>query len=351
MTPFFETSDITIYQADARAAWRHLPERSVDAIVTSPPYFGLRDYGVEGQLGLEEDPRTYIDTLADLLTGFGEHTLKPTGSLWLNLGDSYASRWRAGCDPGGVGRSTLDGTPQRLRIGGPQPNDLHRRGATSQVEAVRNALSAGPGDLPPKSLLMIPERVAWALIERGWILRNRVVWAKPNGMPTSATDRLANKHEALFHLVRQRHYHYDLDAIREPFAPASVVRGQAHRARKTGRRDATIYPGAPGQTLDARAYLDGAGANPGDVWTIPTVPYADAHFAVFPPELIRRPILATVPEGGTVLDPFFGSGTTAVMARKLGRRTVGVELSPAYCRLAADRFRQDVLPVVPEVPA
>lgn len=313
MTPYFDASDVTIYCADSRTAWRHLPEQSADAIVTSPPYFGLRDYGHDGQLGLEDEPQSYIDGLADLLTGYGERVLKPEGSLWLNLGDTYSSSGPTGSI-----------------------------GSSYGVRQTERALADRPdGDFPPKCLLMTPERVALAMIERGWILRNRVVWAKPNGMPSSVTDRLATKHEALFHFVRQPRYHYDLDAIREPHSPVSVAR--AGRARNPlGPEASAAYFGNP-PTADPASCDVEAGKNPGDVWTVPTQPYPDAHFAVFPPEIVRRPILATVPEGGTVLDPFFGSGTTGVMARRLGRRCVGVEISEDYCALAAERFRQGTL--------
>ena len=314
MTPYFASSDVTIYCDDSRTAWGRLPEHSADAIVTSPPYFGLRDYGHDGQLGLEPSPDEYITDLADLLTGYGERVLKPGGSLWLNLGDTYAS------------------------TGGPQTEG----GATAQVGSTakdrQHRTRFQSSTFRPKSLLMIPERVALALIDRGWILRNRVVWAKPNGMPSSVQDRLATKHEALFHFVRQPRYFYDLDAIREP----SVIGPGVHRPNRCStQRDEAIA--ALGDTSAFRNGWESDGLrNPGDVWTIPTQPYPDAHFAVFPPELVRRPILATVPEGGTVLDPFFGSGTTAVMARRLGRKAVGVELSEAYCELAAKRFQQEV---------
>lgn len=324
MTPYFESSDVTIFQADSREAWKHLPEHSADAIVTSPPYFGLRDYGVDGQVGLEDNPQEFVDTLADLLTGYGERVLKPGGSLWLNLGDTYSSTTT---NNGGYSdKSTLaDFTSTDTK--GRRAND-----ATSprRIE---------PG-FPSKCLMMIPERVALALIDRGWILRNRVVWAKPNGMPSSVTDRLATKHEALFHLVRQPRYFYDLDAIREPAKSTSEEYLRAGASVRENHR----YGEVNGAKLGDKSFRNFDGkVNPGDVWTIPTQPYPDAHFAVFPPELVRRPILATVPEGGTVLDPFFGSGTTAVMARRLGRKAMGVELSEDYCALAAKRFRQDVL--------
>ena len=388
MTPYFETSDVAIYQADSRTAWRDLPEHSADAIVTSPPYWGLRDYGHDGQIGLEDDPSTYIGELADLLTGYGERVLKPGGSLWLNLGDSYST---------GNGAYNIG---DKAQIEGAHAHARPKRGT---VEG-----------MPAKCLMMIPERVALALIERGWILRNRVVWAKPNGMPSSVQDRLATKHEALFHLVRQQRYYYDLDAIREPKADSTLERDR-YGGQSTKLSSAQI--GGHGATSIANTQRGVAGgdgkANPGDVWTIPTQPYPDAHFAVFPRELVRRPILATVPEqvcracgagrervvkveregtslvnaegsqddqripngwkqdptrrlganimdtrettgwsdcgcdagwtAGTVLDPFFGSGTTAVMARSLGRKTVGVELSADYCALAAKRFTQNVL--------
>ena len=376
-TVFFACSDVTIWHGDSRTAWQHLPEHFVDAIVTSPPYFGLRDYGHDGQLGLEPSPDEYVADLADLLTGYGTRVLKPGGSLWLNLGDTYS---------GGT-RSTYDT-------------------ANGKTGAAVGSLRPGPGGWPAKSLLMIPERVALALISRGWILRNRVVWAKPNGMPSSVRDRLATKHEALFHLVRQPRYFYDLDAIREPYAEPDDWR--AGRSQGNKWRDAVSLSDSTG-LAGIRPPRNPLGPNPGDVWTIPTQPYPDAHFAVFPPELVRRPILATVPEqvckacgtgrerltestpaeatrkggiktnteigrpdlgrgrpggyyggtsktvgwsdcgcdagwtSGTVLDPFFGSGTTGVMARRLGRKTVGVELSADYCALSANRFRQDVL--------
>lgn len=322
--PYFQSSDVTIWHADSRDAWRDLPEHSADAIVTSPPYFGLRDYGHDGQIGLETSPAEYVDALADLLTGYGDRVLKPGGSLWLNLGDTYAGA--------GYGNHSINGDDWQAAKG-----NLDRR--STRQQSLKKATAAE--GFKPKCLLMIPERVALALIERGWILRNKVIWAKPNGMPSSVTDRLATKHETLFHLVRQPKYVYDLDAIREPHSPVSIARAGRQR-NPLGPDAAAAYFGNP-PTADPASCDIEAGKNPGDWWVIPTQPYPDAHFAVFPPELVRRPILATVPEGGTVLDPFFGSGTTAVMARRLGRKAVGVELSADYCALAAARFRQDVL--------
>lgn len=319
--PWMDEGDVVIYHDDSRTAWQRLPdEASADAIVTSPPYWGLRDYGDPDQLGLQSDPADYIAALADLLTGYGERVLREGGSLWLNLGDTYSDRGGGGQAPS----RSLVGTDQRRT---PNP-------------------TRSP-DFAPKCLLMIPERVAMALIERGWILRNKVAWVKPNGMPSSVQDRLANKWEYLFHLTRDHLYYYDLDAIREPLKhpdARNTVGGTKHTAELGGPRGGKYAPSDNARPADGqRHYGSPQGANPGDWWEIATQPYAGAHFAVFPPELIRRPILATVPEGGTVLDPFFGSGTTGVVARELGRRAVGVEVSEAYCQLAASRFPMQTL--------
>jgi DNA modification methylase len=393
MTPYWQASDVTLHHGDARTIWQHLPEQSVHAIVTSPPYYGLRDYGVDGQLGLEPSPIAYVETLADLLTLWGTSVLRGDGSLWLNLGDSYSSG----------GRGTYD-SDDRL--------------------AARGHGARPASELPGKCLLMIPERVALALIGRGWILRNKVVWAKPNGMPSSATDRLATKHEALFHFVRQPRYVYDLDAIREPRSPHTAKYYRDRQGKRYTGYNADLQRANSGGLQEFKSVPE-AGANPGDVWTIPTQPYPQAHFAVYPPELCRRPILATVPEwacracgagrqritergesdyarmkgerdwrdlqdaqeqrgasqggrtgkntltergtvpslkaapsitvgwsdcgcnagftAGTVADPFAGAGTTAVMARRLGRRSLLVELNADYCQLIARRLAQDVL--------
>lgn len=321
MTPYYQSASVTIYQADSRTAWQHLPECSADAIVTSPPYFGLRDYGVEGQIGLEDTPEDYIHGLADLLTGYGEGVLRPEGSLWLNLGDTY----NAYAGNRGVGGWEKGTTRETHRVSDIRPSGY---GLTAK-------------DWQAKCLLMIPERVVLALIERGWILRNKVVWAKPNGMPSSVTDRLATKWEYVFHLVRQQRYHYDLDAIRQP-AKSSA---KEYLSAGASVRKNHAYGAVNGAPLGDKSFrkFDGL-VNPGDVWQIPTQPYPETHFAVYPPELVRRPILATVPEGGTVLDPFFGSGTTGVMAHTLGRRCVGVEINEHYCAMAADRLQQEPIP-------
>lgn len=377
--PYFDSGDVVVYNGDSRQLWADLPENTVDAIVTSPPYFGLRDYGHDEQVGLEDSVDEYVDDLADLLTAWGTTVMKETGSLWLNIGDSYAGTGARGTD--GPGATALD--------------------------YAKNQRRTGAADLPAKCLLMVPERIAWALLDRGWLLRNKVIWRKTSHMPHSVTDRLTNAWEYVYHFVRiPRGYFYDLDSIREQHKESSL--------RRAGTN--TFAPNTPHLAFDddkeefGDRFLHPLGANPGDVWDVAPSSYSGAHFATFPEELIRRPILATVPERscpkcgtgwrktyerveqrstneadrakyasdtgrtdgytppskqwtpaqvayagwegcmcgeelqpGVVLDPFFGSGTTGSMARRLGRRCIGIELNKEYCDMAAERFVQATL--------
>ena len=273
MKPYFTDEQATLYLGDALTALQSLPDASINCCVTSPPYFGLRDYGVDGQLGSEPSPSEYV---AALIAVFSEvrRVLAKDGTLWLNLGDSYYS---------GRGAST----------GKDEKSPARRFGV--------RALDRGGQEWgTPKSLLMIPARVAFALQDDGWILRNDIIWAKPNGMPESVTDRLSTKHEHLFLFSKSRRYYFNLDPIREP----------------------DVVAGSP------------AGRNPGDVWTIPTQPFTEAHFAVFPVEIPRRAIAAGCKPGGVVLDPFSGSGTTGLAAAELGRRYVGIDLNRDYLELS-----------------
>lgn len=289
---FFEGSDVTIWHGDAHDVWKHLPERSVSAIVTSPPYFRRREYGVDGQLGQENDVSEYVGRLADLMTSWGTSVMREDGSLWLNIGDSYS------------------------------------KGSVRQGY-----------DFPAKCALMVPERFALAMIERGWTVRNKIVWQKANPMPSSVPDRLNTTYEMLYHLVRQPDYYYDLAAIREE-AKSTQEQWDAMRQSLHNHQFGHVN----GTPLSETSFVNFDGKkNPGDVWRIGSQQFTEAHFAVFPEELVRRPIVATVPEGGVVADPFFGSGTTGAVARKYGRRCVGVELNRDYCSMAADRFQQEVL--------
>lgn len=321
-----------ILVGDAIKQLRGLPEESVDCVITSPPYFALRDYGQAGQLGAEASVQAWVAGLVDVAAEL-RRVLKPTGAIWLNVGDSYSRNEREGA--------------------------------------------------PKKSLLLGPQRLAIALAEDGWLVRNYVIWAKRNPMPSSVGDRLSCGHETVLLLTRERRYYFDLDAIRVP----ALTEPRGGRSARTAYPppDAVPYV-ARSPRVDLNYGLAGLkasgqdshplGKNPGDVWSLSTAAYRGAHFAVFPPDLVRTPLLATCPERlcracgqpwqrarqrrdgrllavgplqpgcgcragwtpGVVLDPFLGSGTTAVVAEQLQRDWLGVELNPAYAALAETRL-------------
>jgi DNA modification methylase len=289
--------------------------------VTSPPYFGLRDYGVAAQIGLEPTPDAYV---AALVTVFREvrRVLKDDGTAWLNLGDSYASgdmtnRECAGERSGG----TLNG----------------RRGHADNVALAQRRCLA-PVGLAPKNLVGIPWRVAFALQADGWYLRSDIIWSKPNPMPESVTDRPTKAHEYLFLLAKSERYHYDAAAIAE----RSLYPDDNRKARQS----LADYQAQSNDTARLRTVVNPQGArtyperNKRSVWTVATMPYGDAHFATFPEKLIEPCILAGCPLGGLVLDPFLGSGTVGAVAERLGRRWVGCDLNAAYHRLAQRRTAQ-----------
>lgn len=325
----------TILVGDVRERLAELPADSIDCVITSPPYFQLRDYGMSGQIGSEPTVQGWVDELRLVMRGVAR-VLKLTGSAWVNLGDSYARHLRYGA--------------------------------------------------PPKSLLFGPERLALALIEDGWTVRNKVIWAKTNSLPTSVRDRLTCKHEVIYFLTRTRRYHFDLDAIRIPH------RSSRSRQRPTGGTTAKAVvptaippwagPLAAGSNSGlARMKAAGRvghplGANPGDVWSLAASNYRGAHFATFPPTVVFRPLLAGTPERvctdcgvpwqrqparaidghyvrgelvagcqcqaahrpGIVLDPFMGSGTVGLVAEQHGRDWLGIELNPEFAQLATQRI-------------
>jgi DNA modification methylase len=276
---------LTIIYGDALKKLRELPEGSVQCCVTSPPYWGLRDYGVAGQIGLEETPAEYVDKLVEVFSEV-RRVLCEDGTLWLNLGDSYA---RNGGKDGGRNRELL-----------------HMEGISTRMCKIPDG-----SYLKPKDLVGIPWRVAFALQADSWYLRSDIIWHKPNPMPESVTDRPTKAHEYLFLLSKQERYFYDADAISESLA---ICVHQNDRVwGLSGRR------------------------NKRSVWTVPTASYEEAHFAIFPPDLIKPCILAGSQPGSTVLDPFAGSGTTGEVALELGRRAVLVELNPEYIRLIEQR--------------
>jgi site-specific DNA-methyltransferase (cytosine-N4-specific) len=331
--PFYVDEQLALYHGDALAVLRTMPAASVNAVVTSPPYYGLRDYGEPGQYGLEPTPAEYVERMREVFAEV-RRVLANDGTLWLNLGDSYA---RGNTGQGNAG-------PSSKLQGGTRPS--FRQDDATCVPTKRS------GSLPNKNLLGIPWKTAFALQDDGWILRNDNVWHKPNAMPESVRDRFSAKHEYVFLLVKSEQYWFDLDAVREPLAyPEALdgtrVFGGKNKGSQGGvgptarRRGANVY-GATGMPEQTNMGATGArhthgstlGRNPGDVWSINTAPFAAAHFAVFPPDLAERCIMAGCRPGGTVLDPFCGSGTTGMVALKHGRRFVGVDLSQKYLDLA-----------------
>lgn len=325
---------------------RTLPEKSVHTCVTSPPYFGLRDYGHDGQIGLETTPDEFVEALVHVFREV-RRVLRDDGTVWLNLGDSYA-----GGGNGGGGSFAKDG----IRSAPP---------GTDKNKATRFGKRGAADGLKPKDLIGIPWRVAFALQADGWYLRQDIIWSKPNPMPESVRDRCTKAHEYVFLLSKSPRYYYDIDTIKEPLADSSVARlsqdidSQAGSKRVPGKTNGAMKAVSardnfrrenskrsmviPGQSVgshrpDRPDSTPGTMRNRRSVWTVSTRPYRGAHFATFPPALIEPCILAGCPAGGTVLDPFGGSGTTAGVALENGRHAVLCELNPAYVPLIDERI-------------
>ena len=312
-----------IHQGDCLSILREqFADESVQCCVTSPPYWGLRDYGVEGQLGLEATPELYVAKMVEVFREV-KRVLKKDGTLWINLGDSYASTPPGNTTKGVSVKSTLHG------VNG--VSGAYRDTLAQSVQTKRNTIV---GCLKPKDLVGIPWRVAFALQADGWYLRSDIIWHKPNPMPESVTDRCTKSHEYLFLLSKNERYYYDADAIAEPLETPAHAPG--NKKVDASRNDADQMQKVWG--------LSGT-RNKRTVWTVATSPYAEAHFATFPPKLIEPCILAGCPSGGLVLDPFAGSGTTIQVAQQLGRQGVGIELNPAYITLAEARTEQTGLPL------
>lgn len=304
MTAYFADESVTLHLGDALTVARTLDAGSVDCIVTSPPYFGLRSYldddhpDKAAEHGAEPDPRLFVERLVRLFREL-RRVLADDGTLWLNLGDSYQSTG---------GHTAQGGTSARQ--------------GRSNVGA-QNAGKVASG-LPNKNLLGMPWRTALALQADGWILRNDVIWSKPNAMPESVTDRLSSRHEHLFMLTKSRQYHFDLGPIREPHVSTPGREGENYM-----RGQKAMRPTGP----NSGQYSEG-GRNPGDVWEIATQPFPGAHFATMPVRLAERCIRAGCKPGGVVLDPFSGSGTTGLAAARHGRRYVGIDLNAGYLDLS-----------------
>ncbi len=269
---YYGDDSTLVFQSDAVEAAKHLVKcgLKVDCIVTSPPFYGQRDYEVNGQIGLEDDPQEYINKLVSIFQAFLP-VLKPTASLWVNLGDTYWS---------GRGQHRSGEIKQEARRFGLRPQDKRRKGPWTRA----------------KQLLLIPHRFAIAMQDSEWIVRNDNVWVKPNPIPDQVRDRCSMSHEYIFHLVRQRFYYFLREAVGRTTSKGSVM-------------------------------------PPNDTWIVPSSRGANGHKAAFSEELTRIPILATCPPGGVVLDPFAGSGTTLKFARSVGRRAIGIDIKEEYCEI------------------
>jgi len=309
---YYEADKGILYNGDALALLRRFPDENVDCVITSPPYWTLRDYGIEGQLGLEPTFDEYLEKLWQI---FSEvyRILKPTGTVWVNLGDTYGQNWRGG----GVSSSSRKQFSNRGTV------DFMKRKAPKRVK------------VPQKSLYMIPERFAIGMIDRSWILRNQIVWYKPNAMPESVKDRFTVDFEKIFFFVKQKKYYFE-----QQFEPHSRDWSQekwTQQVRNKNYKANNILFRRGGSKTLGETY-NPKGRNKRTVWSISTKPFKGAHFAVFPPDIPEICIKAGCPENGLVLDPFMGAGTTAVVAEKLGRRWIGIELNPEYCEIASKRI-------------
>lgn len=310
-----------IHVGDCLTSLRAMPDQSVQTCVTSPPYFGLRDYGHEGQIGLEDTPDAFVARLVEVFREV-RRVLRDDGTLWLNLGDSYAAARGGTHQPA----ETLAGARNGKTDDGQRVNRDRHDG----YNPTRNAPAIG---LKHKDLIGVPWRVAFALQADGWYLRQDIIWHKPNPMPESVTDRCTKAHEYVFLLSKSPRYYFDADAINEPVADASAARLAQNVAAQAG---STRVPGKTNGTM--KAVGNGKTRNRRSVWTVTTKPFKGAHFATFPPDLIEPCILAGCPVGGVVLDPFCGSGTTAGVALKNGRKAVLCELNPEYAAMMPARI-------------
>ena len=302
---------IDFLQGDVFDNIKKLDDNSIDCVVTSPPYWGLRDYGVPGQLGLEPTYQKHIQNIIELFRAM-KPKLKDSSTIWLNYGDSYAA--------------TVNGTKAK---------DIKN----DDRKFVDKPFSTIQGSIKPKDLVMIPNRIAIALQNDGWWIRSEIIWHKPNPMPESTKDRPTQCHEKIWLITKSKKYYYDADAIREPVAQGTITRlseknlkNQKGSTRGNGgmRSNGNMKPVGNMETKNKR-----------NVWTITTKPCKEAHFATFPKDLIEPCIKAGCPEGGLVFDPFGGAGTTAIVAKLLNRKSIMSELNPEYIKIAKIRISKE----------
>ena len=308
-----------ILHGDVIDKLKEIADGTVQTVVTSPPYWGLRDYQTEGQLGLEKTPEEYVEKMVKVFREV-KRVLKKDGTCFLNLGDSYAGSTG---QTGGKGLNTYQ----------KEANATNSMMKPSKINGLK-----------PKDLCMIPARVAIALQADGWWLRQDIIWHKPNPMPESVTDRYTKSHEFIFLLTKSAKYYYDNNAIREPVSDVSLKRAEyGWDCDRPSTKNASMNGEGIHTKKMGNRFVNPDGRNKRSVWTITTKPYKDAHFAVFPPTIPELCIKAGSKEGDTVLDPFFGSGTTGWVAQRLGRQWIGIELNAEYIKIAEKRFAQKEL--------
>ena len=322
----------TIINGNSLEVLKSLPDNSIDCCVTSPPYYALRDYGCDGQIGLEETPEKYIESLCDVFSEV-RRVLTPEGTLWLNIGDSYNGNK--------VGNTEV---VKNKKVS--ESNDFHKKLW---------------GGAKPKDLIGIPWMLAFALRSQGWYLRQDIIWHKPNPMPESVTDRCTKSHEYIFLMSKSQKYYFDYEAIQEPCADQSRTnyacgnrtnginkdrndndfgersknwKPRTKNCQYDGQKPNSFHLSRENGEPDKEYYV----RNKRDVWSVNVKPCSEAHFATYPFELIKPSILAGCPENGIVLDPFMGSGTTAIVARSLNRNYLGIELNPEYIKNAHKRL-------------
>lgn len=302
-----------IFNNDALLGLKELPDSCINCCVTSPPYYGLRDYGVDGQIGLEKTPEEYIEKLVNVFREI-RRVMKDDGTLWVNIGDSYAGSMKGAAQFPDNAMNYKQGT---------------NRGTLGKATLVKQCTGC-----KPKDLIGIPWMLAFTLRADGWYLRQDIIWSKPSVMPESVRDRCTKAHEYVFLLSKSRHYYFDAEAIAEPATSFDTI---------VRDRDTTKLNNTPGRKrMKGLVRNDYQTRNKRSVWHVAIQPFKGSHFAVFPEKLIVDCIKAGCPENGIVLDPFMGSGTTAVVARKLNRNYLGFELNPEYIHIAENRLTQEL---------
>lgn len=321
-----------IYQGNCLAILKSFPDEIINTVVTSPPYWGLRDYGIEGQIGQEATIDEYVKNITRVFSEI-KRVLRKDGTVWLNIGDAYAGSGR--------GRNA-DGRAN------PGQNHLQSDGQLGGIVSLDKQVNG----LKPKDLMGLPWRVAFALQQDGWYLRQDIVWSKPNAMPESVRDRPTKSHEYIFLFSKEPKYYYDHESIKEPAVhgdPNPPRGSEGNKVPNLGRRADKKRGSFNGKYGDLafRAIRDKR--NKRSVWTIPTKPLKDAHFATFPERLIEPCVLAGSPVGGIVLDPFFGAGTAGVVAARFNRNYVGIELNPEYIEIAKSRLNSVQIELIDEL--